>query len=330
MVSQAGYYFLFEVIVDNGLKGTQFVLNGNEIFPALNFHKRYVTVSMRGRNETTVSGFKIKMIPEKEIHQYHRGVPEEVEKLRKKNKRYGQSHVVPIIGKINIGIYAGLEFSFFGSQDIPPFFSQGVISLVINGRVKQHKGCTFRTASHKEAMQFHGNFTQDVIDDLSQYNNMIKPIIAIPMRGKYKGIEYPIVSANKVNEFFNSSLVRGVVTGHKTSYMGFMFMDTDYKDIEGNTNVLTRDVFEETVDALKVPYIGRILKGELAGQEFGFIYKSVIEKYLTVRLVQSVIRGDRKSYKGCTFESASYHTAAELTANLTPVIIQYLESKSRS
>lgn len=327
MVSKMSDYFLFEVIVDNGLKGTQFVLHGNEIFPLLDFHKRQAVISMRGKKSTIMSGFKISHIHEKEIQQYHRGMPEGVALLREKNKRYGQSHIIPVIGKVNIGKYAGLEFSFFGCADIPRFFSQGVISLVINGRTEQHKGCTFRTATHKEAIPMHGNFTEEVETDLRQYTTVIKPVVAVPMRGKYKDIEYPLFSSNKVNEYFNPALVRSVASGHKTSYMGFIFISVDYDYIKGNTNTLSQEIFNATVDALKIPLIGTILKGPLAGIEFGIVKKSVLEQALTLRLVQAVIRGDRKSYKGCTFRSASFDEASELVKGYNSDVREYLQSK---
>lgn len=254
--------------------------------------------------------------------------------IKRKNKIniYEDRRIIPVIGTVRTGKFAGVQFSLFGSAEVPDGFCQSGISLAASGKVHSHHGCTFQYAKHEDAIPLHGKLTQEIIDYLNEHRSYLRPIWAMPVKGKYKGARYPFCRVEDVNKFFTSSGVRGVINGFVPTHKSFNFMYIQNSELKyvGDYPTLTQEIVDETRNTLNFPFIATINSGELEGSRFGVVHKDFSDKYLQARYVRTVLSDKRESYKGCTFEIVPYEKAIKLVDAVTPEILHYLEKKSRN
>lgn len=232
---------------------------------------------------------------------------------------FSDGRIIPTIGTILVGKYAGLEFSIFGGSDTPNCFNRTCICSVCNGKVAMHRGCVFRRATYEEAFPLYKNFTVDVYNEIVKHSHFIKPIWAIPLKGKYKGIRYPFYTVPEISKFFTACSVRSVLRGDKAFYLGFDFAHIKTEEFLSDDikNVLTEEIFNMTNDALDAPFIATVIQGPYEGTMFGMVSKSAVRRHLNPRLITKVFNGIHHTYRGCTLEFTTYERAVKFVPNFT-------------
>lgn len=155
-------YFLFEVMVDNGFKGTKFILTKSEL-NQYNLNARELRKCVKGRYNT-ILGMNIRCIKDSKNYDV---IPENLKSLLLKNPKYFNGFIKPIIGEILEGPYKGLKFSLFGFSEIMHYFQNPYIQ---HSTLKHNEaivdGCLFKRVTHKEAIPLHGNLTLGITKNL--------------------------------------------------------------------------------------------------------------------------------------------------------------------
>lgn len=230
-------FYLLEVIVDNGFKGTQFVLHHENIKDVgLNTKdiKKYISTNKN------YSGFLIKKIKRYEIHDYFNGVPEGIKELLAKNKKYFQCNISPIIGTVLVGKYKGLKFSLFGKEEINDFFNTKTIK-----RNRICKSCYFEVTSHKKAIPLHGLLNEDVKKDITEYSNFrinTFAVIGTVLTGRYKGLSFGLIGNKEIDKYFNNGNVHSVVNGRiKQAY------NCSFKRVTPQEAILLKDILTDEI-----------------------------------------------------------------------------------
>lgn len=162
-------YFLFEVIVDNGFLGRQFVLDEDNLPDG--FLIDALTVQTTGPNRRErYKGFEVTVHRQEEVAEYEFGFPEDIAELYYEEPRYFHYKISSFLGTVLIGPHKGLQFSFLGAQESDEYFNSDKVSLVARGKLESHNGCVFRYCSHREARALRHRMTKDIADSLRQYN----------------------------------------------------------------------------------------------------------------------------------------------------------------
>lgn len=163
-------YFLFEVLIDNGFKGTQFVLNSKQV-KILGLKARNLRKCING-DFNTMHGMKVTPV---QTPAGYNLIPKELLELFNKDPRYFDASVKPIIGEVLEGKHRGLKFSLFGCNDFANIFASSHIRQLTNKRKEIfYRGCRFRRATHREAIPYHGYITPVIAKELKPLKDVKK------------------------------------------------------------------------------------------------------------------------------------------------------------
>lgn len=158
-------YFLFTILIDNGFKGREFVLQEDNL-KELNVKTNNIKNKINGNLKNTFWGMACSDITFENIGERHVGVPNDILKLFHTDSNYFDVRCKPIIGTVLDGKYEGFEFSLFGCKEIEKYFNRSHVHRVARGERKSHFGCSFRFSTHKEAIPLHGKLTKNIINEV--------------------------------------------------------------------------------------------------------------------------------------------------------------------
>lgn len=224
---------------------------------------------------------------------------------------------VTFIGTVLIGDYQGFQFSFAGLKSMCPFFSLSGISLVVNGKLKMHKGCHFHRASKSEAKKVYPELTQTIKDNIisalikveaMRHEKKLKEnlyIIGTICKGKYAGTQFSFAQLKDAPLFFNVPNIVRVLNGLMHHYRGCCFRKGSYEEAKPYLNNFTDDVandlkmmFQPSTHIWAIP-----VRGQYKGVHFFLNDKKKIQSLFSSQAIYKILLGVNKEHLGFTFKT---------------------------
>lgn len=163
--SPTATYYIGTVEVKNKYHGmTVCVCGTNEINKA-GFNLDSMLLSIKSK-ENLFGGCSWVRVNPDDPRVHNNNDPELMDRIAN-DKPYMNARTKPIIATIVVGIHKGKQFSYYGINELKAAgFDQGHVSRVCNGKLKTHRGCSWKYVTFEEAEKHPRNIPKEIMETL--------------------------------------------------------------------------------------------------------------------------------------------------------------------